>query len=374
MGMCEEGYFPNEEMNGFVKRYLEEGGSPFELGIVPGDFGYIVDAENWVGGYAEDWREWSKEELTPEQAAAFNATAEFTKAGVGIAVEETLGKAIPNIPGYQKMIDQGSDAIAAMGKAAKNLPGRMADDAQTVLKVMDSMWGDDTLAKAAAFTVSGGAQAYNDGVSAGFADDRSIGESGTMGLANYTTALLDSVIGLGKAALEMAVNGMPENQTMGFVAAVANASGEGARKTVNAAAEAAEGIGSAIGGAMKPVKETVGKIGEMVKNAGEVIGSAGGGSVGRVFKKAEETMISTSKFVGGKAFDEAESEVVSEYTNTGMKGILGEPDGMPKNQEPVQEQTTALEEALNQEEVDFDDLSLIDQFRKVGRRLLSLGL
>lgn len=409
MSMCDEGYFPNEEMNGFVKRYLEAGGSPFELGIVPGDFGFIVEAENWVGGYAEEWREWSREELTPGQATAFNATAEVTKIGVGIAVEETLGKAIPNIPGYQKMINQGSDKLMALGRAArKNLPSYMADDVRSVLKAMDRLWRDDGLAMAAAFTVSGGVQAYNDGVSAGFADDRSIGESGTMGLANYTTALLNQYFSPGKAALELAVNGMPENQTMSFVAAVANASGEGANKTVNAAAEAAEGIGSVIGGAAKYVGDTMGKIGETVKNAGEAAGEIGADAAKRIAQSAEKVFgednvmkvknaagammenVSTSAKnmagsmkekvlkgaadIGEKAVEEVEGNIVSDLTNAGMKGVLGEPDGLPKNKEPIQAQTEALKEALDKEEVDFDDLSLLDQFREVGRRLLHLGL
>ena len=91
-------------------------------------------------------------------------------------------------------------------------------------------------------------------------------------------------------------------------------------------------------------------------------------------KEATQKVLSKTADVGEKVFDEAEGELVSEYTNMGMKGILGEPDGLPKNKEPIQAQTEALKEALDKEEVDFDDLSLIDQFREVGRRLLHLGL
>jgi len=40
----------------------------------------------------------------------------------------------------------------------------------------------------------------------------------------------------------------------------------------------------------------------------------------------------------------------------------------------IQAQIAALEETLDKEEVSFDDLSLIDQFCEIGRRLWHLGL
>jgi len=40
----------------------------------------------------------------------------------------------------------------------------------------------------------------------------------------------------------------------------------------------------------------------------------------------------------------------------------------------IQAQIAALEETLDKEEVSFDDLSLLEQLRRVGRRLAQLGL
>lgn len=60
MQMCEEEFFPNEGMNKFVKRYLEEGGNPYLLGIEPGKLGWVAQAANDIKDVQEVHEEWKE--------------------------------------------------------------------------------------------------------------------------------------------------------------------------------------------------------------------------------------------------------------------------------------------------------------------------
>ena len=83
MGMCEEGLFPNESMNESVKRFLEDGGNPYLLGIDPSELGWAAERSNSMEDFKEVQDEWMKGLSEAEQ--------NIYKAG------SWLGENVPNI-------------------------------------------------------------------------------------------------------------------------------------------------------------------------------------------------------------------------------------------------------------------------------------
>ena len=116
--MIEQGYFPNEDVAGYVKDYLDNGGSALELGIMPSDFGWAAarNAEE-ARQRAEDIQAWAHEKLNLKQGKYFEVAAS-TSLNAANQLENivlTLPLAATGASGFGRLLFGSLSAMASYG-------------------------------------------------------------------------------------------------------------------------------------------------------------------------------------------------------------------------------------------------------------------
>ena len=197
-------------------------------------------------------------------------------------------------------------------------------------------------------------QVYNSGFESGLKDGYGFEKSNILANWNYATMMLSSFDYPTKAALEFGVKNMPENQTMGYIDAVANASAEETGRFAGYIADTAENVGKI---SKSSLKETVLS------------------SIDAVKREIEDTGIQAMPHVMGAGeliLNMGKGKAIDELTNNVTKKALGEPEGIPKNREALK--TSDKPELFIKPENILDSDNPAEQLLKVGRKLLMLGV
>jgi len=112
LAMANDGYFPNESMNDFVKDYITKGGDPFALGIVPGDLGYVVEGYKKAIARSEYAQKWASRTMTPGQGKAFEVFASTVSNTSNQLLALALNVASPSTALINSMIAYGDGAYS----------------------------------------------------------------------------------------------------------------------------------------------------------------------------------------------------------------------------------------------------------------------
>lgn len=102
--MCESGFFPNDNMNTFVRNYLEEGGNPYLLGIIPGELGWVAETANGLSDMKEVNDEWS-EGLSGINQVVYGFSSRAGEKAAGMIAENRLIKPLLGYMGLKKSAD-----------------------------------------------------------------------------------------------------------------------------------------------------------------------------------------------------------------------------------------------------------------------------
>lgn len=123
--MAQGGYFPQEGMGEYITEYLNAGGNPFSLGIVPGDFEFARKTAVKYREVGDAYRAWAKESMRANQGKWFDRIAGSTDNSVRMLASSlmTLGtgsKVLGLVAGY------------GMSSYAEGAEGIYAQDAQYI--------------------------------------------------------------------------------------------------------------------------------------------------------------------------------------------------------------------------------------------------